>query len=460
MRASAEERATLDLDSDTPAFSDDALALDFAALHAELLRYVAAWGAWMRYEGGCWRQESTRFAFDQARRVCRWAASSTTDHRLATSLTSAKTVAAVERMAQSDRRLAATVEQWDVDPMLLNTPGGVVHLKTGFMRPHDPADCLTRITSVAPDRNSTAPTWAAFLRRVTGDDAELIGYLRRLCGYMLTGRTDEQVLAFAYGTGANGKSVFIGTLAGILGDYARSAPIETFTESSGERHPTELAMLRGARLVSAIETEQGRRWAESRIKALTGGDKVAARFMRQDFFEYVPQFKLLIAGNHKPSLRSVDEAIRRRLHLIPFAITIPPAERDPSLAAKLQAEWPAILAWMIEGCLEWQRDGLKVPHAVQAATAQYIEAEDAFGMWLGECVTRRDTAYETTADLFASWKAWADRAGEHPGSLKRFSQTMLNRGIEAKRQAGTGRAGFQGARLVRANYTDGRRYGG
>ncbi|MGE0424469.1 MAG: phage/plasmid primase, P4 family [Reyranellaceae bacterium] len=459
MSADPAERL-LDLDSDTPEFSDDDLALSFAALHFGLLRHVSSWGAWMHYDAGRWQQERTRYAFDQARRVCRWAAASTTDNRLAISLTSAKTIAAVERLAQSDRRMAATADMWDVDPMLLNTPGGVVHLKTGFMRPHDPADFLTRITAVAPDAKAAAPSWANFLRRVTGDDAALIGYLKRLGGYMLTGRTDEQILAFAYGTGANGKSVFINTVAGILGDYARSAPIETFTESAGERHPTELAMLRGARLVSAIETEQGRRWAESRIKALTGGDKVAARFMRQDFFEYVPQFKLLIAGNHKPSLRSVDEAIRRRLHLIPFAVTIPPAERDPTLAGKLQAEWPAILAWMIEGCIEWQCDGLKVPPAVQAATAQYIEAEDAFGQWLGECVQRRETAYETTADLFASWKAWADRAGEHPGSLKRFSQTMTDRGVEAKRQAGSGKNGFQGVRLIRADYTEDPRYGG
>jgi putative DNA primase/helicase len=453
-------RAEMDLESDSPVHSDDALALDFATLHADLLRYVAGWGAWMRYEGGRWQQEGTLFAFNQARRVCRWRAASVTDSRLAINLTSAKTVAAVERMAQADRRLAATVEQWDVDPMLLNTPAGVCHLKTGFVRPHDPADCLTRITSVAPDARAAAPTWHAFLQRITGGDTELAGYLKRLSGYMLTGRTDEQILAFAYGTGANGKSVFINTISGILGDYARSAPIETFTDSAVERHPTELAMLRGARLVSAVETEQGRRWAESRIKSLTGGDRVAARFMRQDFFEYVPQFKLLIAGNHKPSLRSVDEAIRRRLHLIPFAITIPPAERDPALSAKLQAEWPAILAWMIEGCVEWQKHGLMVPPAVQAATAQYIEAEDAFGLWFSECVVRRETAYETTANLFASWKSWADRAGEHPGSLKRFSQTMTDRGIEARRQAKTGKTGFQGVRLIRPDYTDDPRYGG
>ena len=183
---------------------------------------------------------------------------------------------------------------------------------------------------------------------MTDGDHELVAFLQRVAGYALTGSTSAHALFFLYGTGANGKSVFVNTVAGILGDYHRTAPIETFTASSHERHPTDLAGLRGARLVTAVETEEGRRWAESRIKALTGGDKIAARFMRQDFFEFTPQFKLLIAGNHKPGLRSVDEAIRRRFNLIPFAVTIPDEERDENLTDNLKAEWPGILAWMIE----------------------------------------------------------------------------------------------------------------
>src|SRR5262249_36928820 len=154
-----------------------------------------------------------------------------------------------------------------------------------------------------------------------------------------------------------------------------TAPIETFTAAQNERHPTDLAGLRGSRLVTSIETEEGRRWADSKIKTLTGGDKIAARFMRQDFFEFVPNFKLLIAGNHKPGLRSVDEAIRRRFHLVPFSVVIPPEQRDKSLGDRLRSEWPGILAWMIDGCIEWQRCGLAPPEAVTSATAAYLEAE-------------------------------------------------------------------------------------
>ena len=281
--------------------------------------------------------------------------------------------------------------------MLLNTPGGVVDLKTGVTRSHRAEDYFTRITAVAP--GGECPTWKQFLIRICGGDAELEAFLQRLAGYALTGLTVEHALFFSHGLGGNGKSVFSNTIAGALGDYHKTAPIETFTASSADRHPTDLAGLRGARLVTAIETEEGRRWAESRIKSLTGGDKIAARYMRQDFFEFTPQFKLLISGNHKPGLRSVDKAIRRRFHLIPFTVTIPPEERDGQLPDKLKGEWPGILAWMIDGCLEWQQKGLSAPAAVTGATADYLDAEDAMSAWLDECCVRSPQSWVSCTDL-------------------------------------------------------------
>ena len=213
--------------------------------------------------------------------------------------------------------------------------------------------------------------------------------------------TTEHALFFLYGTGANGKSVFLNTIKGILAEYQKTAPIETFTDSLSDRHPTELAGLKGARLVTAVETEQGRRWAESKIKTLTGGDLISARFMRQDFFEYVPQFKLLIAGNYKPGLRSVDEAIRRRFNLIPFTVTIPPEERDPDFAEKkLQPEWAGILQWMIEGCLEWRRIGLAPPKIVTEATNAYLESEDAVRAWLEDSCDLDSNAFEPRNRLY------------------------------------------------------------
>jgi putative DNA primase/helicase len=252
--------------------------------------------------------------FDLVRAICRKAAARAKKN-IQAAIVSAKTVSAVERLARSDRRR-------DADPWLLNTPGSVINLRTGVSRRPRPADYLTKMTAVAS--GGTCPIWERFIDDITGGDTKLAGFLQRVIGYSLTGLTIEHALFFCYGTGANGKSVLINTISWIAVGYHKTAPIETFTQSSSERHPTDLAGLQGARIVTAVETEQGRRWAATRIKALTGGDPISARFMRQDFFEFTPQFKLLIAGNHKPSLRSVDEAIRRRLHLIPFNVTIAP----------------------------------------------------------------------------------------------------------------------------------------
>ncbi|WP_048862215.1 phage/plasmid primase, P4 family, partial [Acidisphaera rubrifaciens] len=277
-------------------------------------------------------------------------------------------------------------------------------------------------------------------------DADLVRFLQRAAGYALTGSTREHALFFGYGTGGNGKGVFLNTLAGIFGDYATIAPMETFAATQTDRHPTELAMLRGARLVTAQETEQGRAWAESRIKSLTGGDPITARFMHKDFFTFTPQFKLFIAGNHKPALRNVDEAMRRRMHLIPFTVTIPPDQRNPNLGAELKAEWPAILAWAIAGCLDWQRNGLAAPAAVTAATEEYLKGEDAFGQWVDECCEVGRHREEGSSALYAAWRTWAERAGEQPGTQKRFSQSLLERGYQACRLP-NGKAAFRGIGL-------------
>jgi putative DNA primase/helicase len=428
-----------------PAFSEEALALQFAEKYANSLRYVAALGHWLEWDGAAWKKDNTLHAFDLARAICRTESAKVNIPKIASLIASAKTVSAVERLAKADRRLAATVDQFDADPWLLNTPGGAVDLRTGRLSQHRLEDYCTKATAVAP--GGDCPLWLAFLARITADDAELQLFLRRMAGYALTGSTQEHSLFFGYGTGANGKSVFCSTIAGILGDYATTAPMETFVSSGSERHPTDLAGLRGARLVTAIETEEGRRWAESRIKALTGGDRIAARFMRQDFFEFTPQFKLLIVGNHKPGLRGVDEAIRRRMNLIPFTVTIPAEERDEKLSERLRDEWPGILQWMLDGCAEWQGQGLAQPDAVRKATADYLDAEDALAQWMSERCNTGNAYYATLRDLFEDWKKWADTAGEIAGSQKRLGQKLDDRGFHRRLQGGTGRAGFDGIGL-------------
>jgi len=428
--------------------TDDALALAFTRRYHRDWRYVAAWGRWLVWDGQRWRTEDTLAAIDLIRSVCRHAAVHADNPKIAAKLASAGTVAGVERLARTDRRHAASTDEWDADLWLLNTPGGVINLRTGGQRAHERADRMTRITTATPVHGAACPIWQQFLAEVTGNDVELQAYLQRMAGYALTGSTQEHALFFLYGTGANGKSVFVNTLATILGDYAANAPMDTFMETRTDRHPTDMAGLRGARFVAAIETEQGRRWAESKVKNLTGGDRISARFMRQDFFEFLPQFKLFVAGNHKPAIRNIDEAMKRRLHLIPFTITVPPERRDKLLQQKLLAERDGILAWAVQGCLAWQRLGrLDPPQQVRAATEEYFEAEDALGRWIEERCVREVNAKSLTAELFSDWKLWADSAGEFVGTQRRFSDLLITRGMEKWRNS-MGVRGFRGVALV------------
>jgi putative DNA primase/helicase len=286
------------------------------------------------------------------------------------------------------------------------------------------------MTAVAPDAECPTLLWSAFLDKVMDGDKEMIGFLKRMSGYGLTGLTIEHVLFFLFGDGRNGKGVFINTMSGIMKDYHRVAPISTFVAGYNEQHSTDLAMLRGARLVTASETEDGQRWAEAKIKQMTGGDRISARFMRQDFFEYMPQFKLEIIGNKKPGINAVDEAIRSRIKLVRFSVFIPPEERDKDLGSKLVAEWPGILAWMIAGCVEWQRIGLSPPQAVEDATKEYLEAEDTIQLWLNDACRQGKDLWSSFADLFDCWKTWAETSGEFVGSGKRFSSRLESYGFK------------------------------
>ena len=401
------------------------------------------------WTGNCWQADDTLLVTHLMRHICREAAIKADSHRLAAKLASSSTVGGVNRLARSDRQHASTSDEWDRDPWLANAPGGVIDLRSGQIRPHDRADRMTKITTATP--KGACPGWLGFLADITEGGRELMAYLQRVVGYCLTGVTAEHALFFLYGTGANGKSVFVNVITTILGDYAANAPMDTFMETRTDRHPTDLAGLRGARFVSSIETEQGRRWNESKVKAITGGDKVSARFMRQDFFEYVPQFKLVIAGNHKPSIRNVDEAMKRRLHLIPFTVTIPPEKRDGKLTEKLLKERDGILAWAVAGCLLWRAEGLKPPKVVVDATDEYFDEEDAIGEFIDEECQRHRQAKVSVADTFQRWQEWANRRGEYVGTSRWLMQQLCNRGLERTRLHG-GVKGLAGLSLKPKDY--------
>lgn len=444
--APADEAAASTSDAGAPALSEDRLAADFVERHERDWRYVAAWGAWMRWSGSRWVRDETLAIREAVRRVCRDALDPGTRAPDSRRIASEKTIRAVERIAAADPVIAARVGDWDAHPLLLNTPGGMVHLETGEVSPHDPKRMLTQLTAASPAYHR--PRWCEFLGEITGGDDALAAYLARLCGYCLTASTEEQVFAFLHGTGANGKSVFLQTVSAVMGDYAATAALATFTSARNEPHPTDLAGLMGKRLVTVSETEAGRAWAETRIKTITGGDPVRARFMHHDFFEFTPSFKLLVAGNHRPRLDGVGEAMRRRMHLVPFTVTIPPNRRDRRLGARLLEERDGVLGWMLDGYVDWTAKGLAPPPCVLQSAREYFDDEDLVGQWIAERCLQGPVLRASARDLFRSWGAWASDAGAEAGSQKSLGNALRERGFKSAKVGG--RRGWIGLGLGRA----------
>ena len=441
------------LDIDEGALTQDGIARVFARRYKDRLRFCHHTGAWYEWAGTSWQRDDTQLAFEFVREIAREFSEASKPGELK-ELRRFTFAAGVERFSRGDRTFATRSDFWDRDPYLLGTPGGTVELRTGDLRPSSPTDGITKLTAVAPADVANCPQWLRFLEEATRGDQAYIRFLQQWSGYSLTGDTSEQSLCFAYGGGGNGKGVLIHTLSGIMRDYAMAAAMETFTASKYDRHPTEIASLRGARLVTASETEEGRQWAEARIKQLTGGDTMRARYMRMDEFEFVPVLKLLIIGNNKPSLSSVDDAARRRFNLLPFLHK--PAAPDLNLERKLEAEWPAILRWMIDGCLDWQEHGLVRPDVVQVATAEYFAAQDTIGDWLeAKCIADQANPFRkaSTAELHESWAAYARQSNEPAGTMKSFSQIIEKRGFTPVKHVPTATGnrvrGFTGIELRR-----------
>lgn len=444
---------------DAAELSDIWVAERFMEKHGHEVRWVPAWGKFMFWNGQCWRRDEMQKIPSMVIGVCkeisdRLLRSGTTDkekganQKKAVQICSAGTVQSVQTLLKMEGSLIAPAEVMDADPWVLGTPGGTVDLKTGEILPAEPMRNISKLAAITPIYRGTTPIWREFLATATSGDDQLVAYLQRLAGYSLTGLVSEQTLAFLWGPGGNGKSVFVNTIAGILGEYAKVAPMETFTASLGDRHPTELAGLQGARLVTASETQEGRAWDEAKVKAITGGDRITARYMHRDFFTYDPTFKLVFLGNHKPAIGNLDDAMRRRFHMVPF--TVRPAVVNRQLFDQLKQEWPAILGWMIEGCLAWQREGLNPPAAVLEATKTYFEEEDPIGRWLAERTSAvSDEADEDTLkDLFQDFQNWAADNGERKITGKKFSQLLYAKGYEkGGRKGGSGLTKISGLGL-------------
>lgn len=428
--------------------SEDQIARAFALRHHKRLRFDHSAGRWYEWAGARWQRNETKLAFHFARLLSREASDGKKG------FCKASVANGVEAFARADPMLAVTADVWDRDRWLLGTPGGTVDLRTGQLMPARQVDLITKQTGTAPEHGEPG-RWLRFLLEATAGDRELIRFLQQVAGYCLTGSTCEHALFFIYGPGGNGKSVFLNLLNYVLGDYATTAGMETFTASKNDRHPTDLAMLNRARLVSASETEEGRAWAESRIKQVTDGDKVSARFMRQDFFEFVPQFKLVIVGNHAPVLANVDEAARRRFNIIPF--THKPVTPDRELEDKLKAEAGQILSWAIAGCLDWQANGLVRPEIVTAATADYFEDQDLFGQWIDDHCARDPGKWELPTPLYNNWADYARAAGDDPGTQRAMSSKLKRAGFQPRKLSGGIRT-YQGITLKKSGGFNGTGY--
>jgi putative DNA primase/helicase len=429
--------------SDGEHLTDVGNARRFVAQHGERIRYCYTSRRWYVWSGRRWRQDLTgaieRLAKKTVRGIYEQAAQETDDLRRKRLGAWAKTsesrgrITAMIDLAKSERGVPVETEELDSDPWALNFENGTVDLRTGKLMKHDPADLCTKMIPFDFDPDATCPLFSKFLRQIFDNNAALIGFVQRAFGYSLTGSTREQVIFVFWGSGANGKSTLLETIRAGLGDYACTADSSLLMAKTHDGVRNDVARLAGTRLVSTGETEAGRYLAEALVKQLTGGDKVTARFLYSEFFEFYAQFKLILATNHKPAIRGTDNAMWRRIRLVPFKVTIPEGEQDKSLPQKLRRELPGILAWAVRGCLKWRKEGLGQPDEVLAATQAYREEMDVLGGFLKDrCVERADLR-EAAAALYSAYKSWCETNGEKPLTQQRFGVALADRGFTPNR---------------------------
>lgn len=414
--------------------SEDALAAHFEAEYRGQLLYPHKLGKWLLYDraSGIWNRDLVELVQHWIRIFVR-----ALNSDLREKWSKASVVSSVEQFARRAPDFAITGDELDADPWLLGTPTGVLDLRTGETLSANPHHYVTKKTAVSPEK-SAPNLWLKFLDEATAGDTELQGYLQRLAGYCATGDTREEALVFVHGSGGNGKGVFMNTLREVLGEYAKAAPMQIFLSNSGNRHPTELANLVGARLVLASESSEGQKWDEERIKALTGRDTIAARFMNRDFFEYTPRFKIIVASNHKPRIRTVDDAWRRRLHLIPFDKK--PLAPNPELKDQLRAEHPQILNWIIEGAEWWMREGLAAPACVRVATEEYFREEDVFRLWFEDCCDDHRHIGACTIErraLYGSFENWCRGMGHAAATIYAMTRWFTQNGFDQDKTKST-----------------------
>jgi putative DNA primase/helicase len=424
------------------AFTDLGNAERFADDHGGQVLYVHPWGQWLLWDGKVWghdvdggvirrAKETVRRIWDEAIRLDdSRQKEAAAKHALKSE--SAGKVEAMLQLGRCEQAIVAAPDDLDADPWVLNCKNGILDLHTGVLGAHNPEQLCTRQVEAEYLPEALCPRWDAFLARVVPPD--IADFLQRAVGYSLTGSTQEQCLFVNWGTGANGKTVMMETLSTLWGSYGEQAEAKSFVERKTEQISNDLARLKGARLVVATETEQGARLAEALVKSVTGGDRITARFLRQEFFTFTPIFKLFLSTNSKPTIRGTDNGIWRRIRLIPWEVTIPLEERDQGLTLALRDELPGILAWAVRGCLEWQKGGLNPPSRVIQATDDYRDEMDSLGGFLADECERIRGWSVPMRDLFREYTKWAESEHERPMGQKNFSMSLQERGFKIARE--------------------------
>ncbi len=428
------------------------------AVYGDRLRYVAAWRRWLVWDGQRWAHDATGQAARWMKAIARrltcdaLAIEDDKDRKAALNLArrgeSSAGVAGALTLASTEQGIVVSPDDLDADPFLLNCRNGVVDLRTGELLPHDPALLLTKLAGAAYHHGAAGPQFARFLERVQPDPA-MRGYLARLLGHALEGRVVSHLLPIFHGEGGNGKGTLINhAVLPALGDYADAVDAGLLTARTFDAHPTGVADLCGLRLAVLHETDAGRHLAEGTVKRLTGGDRLKARRMREDFWSFDPSHTFVMLTNHRPIVTGNDEGIWRRLRLVPWDVVIPAEDRDEELPGKLAAELDAVLAWLVAGYRDWRASGLSEPQQVTTATTSYRAESDAIGRFITERCLTGPHFHVGSTDLFTAWAKWCADEGEEPGSQTAFSLALTNRGFDNKGKDRAGRKRWAGIGLA------------